>query len=541
MADVRAALRVVRNRCVHAPIVTVVAIVAVLATAVHNSVFHHELALDVAFRYGFSGRAIAMGHWATVATSQLLTRDPFMAISIVLSLALMLGVYEMVAGWWRALVVTIVCALAGPLIVAAGLGIGAVLGNGFAGRTLSTLDYGASAVTAGAGGALVAVLAMRRLRWFAIFWVVVGLVAHHQLADWEHLVSFTTGYGLGRLLGAPAVDAARRAAGRARAHALVAAGLAGAFVVGLALPGLVVPPRQQPTLAAEGTTIGRRTLAALHHRAPVPPVTLSPARIEAIDYPTPSLGGTRLAYVVLPPGYDSSRRHYPVVELLHGRPGSPNDVIAGLDPIGAESLPGVPPFIAVVPDGHGPAVADGDFADTTRQRLGAAVSGDLRAWVDRHYRTAGPWSVGGLSSGGYGAAYLASRAAGGYGAVCSLSGNFVPEGPAFRNQPASVLRADTPLLHARAGGPRVLLVAGASDGPSVRQAADYAAALTRAGELHRVVIVSGGHTWAVWSGAFPACLRFMLGAPAARPTQVPRPTTVAAFAARHSMPTGVTR
>ena len=105
-----------------------------------------------------------MGHWATVATSQLLTRDPFMAISIALSLALMLGVYEMVAGWWRALVVTIVCALAGPLIVAAGLGIGSVLGNGFAGRTLSTLDYGASAVTAGAGGALVAVLAMRRLR-----------------------------------------------------------------------------------------------------------------------------------------------------------------------------------------------------------------------------------------------------------------------------------------------------------------------------------------------------------------------------------------
>ena len=96
MADLRAALRVVRRRCVHAPLVTVVAIVAVLATAVHEGVFHHELALDVAFRYGFSGRAIAMGHWSTVATSQFLTRDPFMAISIALSLALMLGVYEMV-------------------------------------------------------------------------------------------------------------------------------------------------------------------------------------------------------------------------------------------------------------------------------------------------------------------------------------------------------------------------------------------------------------------------------------------------------------
>src|SRR6476646_9991810 len=157
MVDVRAALRMVRSRCVHAPLVTVVAIVAVLATAVHEGVFHHALALDVAFRYGFSGL---------------------------------------------------------------------VLATAFAGRTLSTLDYGASAVTAGAGGALVAVLAMRRISWFAIFWVVVGLLAHHQIADWEHLVSFTTGYGLGRLLGAPAVDPARRAADRAPAHALAAAGLA---------------------------------------------------------------------------------------------------------------------------------------------------------------------------------------------------------------------------------------------------------------------------------------------------------------------------
>jgi enterochelin esterase-like enzyme len=355
-------------------------------------------------------------------------------------------------------------------------------------------------------------------------------------------VSFTTGYGLGRLLGAPVVDPARRAAGRAPAHALAAAGLAGALVVGLALPGRVVPPRRPPALAAEGTTIGRRTLAALHHPASVPPVAVSPARIEAIEYPTPSLGGTRLAYVVLPPGYDSSRRHYPVVELLHGRPGSPNDVIAGLDPIGAESLPGVPPFIAVVPDGHGPAVADGDFADTARQQLGAAVSEDLRAWVDRHYRTAGPWSVGGLSSGGYGAAYLASRPAGGYGAVCSLSGNFVPEGPAFRGQPASVLRADSPLLHVRAGGARVLLVAGASDRPCVRQAEEYAAALTRAGQYHQLDIVPGGHTWAVWSGAFPACLRFMLGAPpAVRRAPAPGPATAVAVAARPLVPTGATR
>jgi len=76
----------------------------------------------------------------------------------------------------------------------------------------------------------------------------------------------------------------------------------------------------------------------------------------------------------------------------------------------------------------------------------------------------------------------------------------------------------------------------------VRQAQAYAAALTQAGEYNQVDIVRGGHTWAVWSGAFPTCLRFMLGAPpAAAPVPVAGPTTVAAVASRRTTPAGVTR
>jgi enterochelin esterase-like enzyme len=512
--------------------VTTVAIAAVLGTAVHEGVFHHELPLDVAFRYGFSGRAIGMGHWSTVVTSQFLTRDPFMAISIAVSLAVMLGVYEMVAGTWRATVVAVVTACAGPLLVAAGLGLGSILGNEFAGRTLSTLDYGGSAVTAGAGGALVAVLGMRRLRWFAAFWVLVGLLAHHQIADWEHLVAFTTGYGLGSLLGAPVPRATTTTARWRVAVPLLVA----AVVLGLALPDRVVPPRRPPSLRATGTTIGRHTAAALRRSQRSDPPPGSPATVIAVAYPTPSLGGTHAAYVVLPPGYAGSHRRYPVIELLHGRPGSPNDVLTGLDPVGAESLPGVPPFIAVVPDGHGPVVAEGDFADITSQRLGTAVSDDLRSWVDRHYRTDGDWSVAGLSAGGYGAAYLGARQPGEYQAVCSLSGNFVPEGPAFQDQPVSVLRADTPLLHARADGPRVLLIAGAADRGSVTQAELYARALTVAGEDHRVEIVPGAHTWAVWNAAFPACVRFMLEPRSPVTGTAPTPVAKAATAPGRARP-----
>ena len=80
--DVKTAITRVRARCVHLPIVTTAAIAAVLVTAFRYRIFSHELALDVALRYGFSGRALSMGHWNTVITSQFLTRDAFMAVSI---------------------------------------------------------------------------------------------------------------------------------------------------------------------------------------------------------------------------------------------------------------------------------------------------------------------------------------------------------------------------------------------------------------------------------------------------------------------------
>ncbi len=514
VSSARVALSEVRTKCVHVPVVTVTIMAAVIATAIDYGVFVHELALDVAFRYAFSGRVLTMGHWSTLLTSQLLTRDVFMAVSIALSLALMLGVYEAVAGSVRALVVAAVSALAGPLLVAGGLGIGSALGNDFAGRTLSTLDYGASAVTAGAGGALVSLLGMRRLRWFAGFWVAFGLLAHHQLADWEHLGSFVTGYGVGHLLGAPpTVGRAQRAFTSMTTRALDPRWIGiPALVLAIGAGGVLgraIVPKRTTTAVARGYVPARvRRINAIRMRTAL--ARSAPAEVQAISFPTPALGGDHPALVVLPPGYGTSHVRYPVVEMLHGRPGSPNDIITGLDPVSLEDLPGIPPFIAVVPDGHGPAVFNGEFADTSKQRLGTALSDDLRRWVDRHYRTTGHWSVTGLSSGGYGAAYLGSRTAGQYDSVCALSGNFTPEGEAFRGERRATLDAATPLLRVRSDGPRTLLIAGNHDHMSVSEALTYSAALSRVGQPHEVAVVPGGHGWDMWQREFPVCLRFML-------------------------------
>ncbi len=208
------------------------------------------------------------------------------------------------------------------------------------------------------------------------------------------------------------------------------------------------------------------------------------------------------------------------MEMLHGTPGAPSDIITGLDPIGAESRRGITPFIGVAPDGHGPALSEIAFADVSTQHLGTAISDDLRRYVDRHYRTNGDWNVAGLSSGGYGAAYLGSRKVGQYSSVCAMSGSFVPKGSEFAHQHAEVLRAATPLLNASRRGPRTLLLAGRADRVGMLEAHAYASALRKAGEPYRIRALTGGHTWSVWARALPMCLRYMLRplAPARRAT-----------------------
>ena len=502
--DATARLAILRARCRNPPLVTVAAIVAVLVTALRFHVFSHELPLDLALRYGFSVRALTQGHWGTVVTSQFLSRDPFMAVSIAASLALMLGGYEMIAGSARASIVMAVTATAGPLIVGGGIGIGSALGSQFASQTMSTLDYGASAITAGGGGALVAVAGGRKLRWFAVLWVIGGLLLHHQLADWEHLASFSVGYGLAVLLGTPATSLTSRlrtVPWKARVPAVAALVLV-SVVIGVEVGGTVIQPRATPPLrlTIRQTRLGQKS-------QPSRAVAESPAQVIPVEYPAPSLGRTHHALLILPVGYSSGLGRYPVIEMLHGSPGSPTDIVTGLDPLAVPSRP----FIGIIPDGHGPVVSAVAFADTSRQHLGTAVSDDLRAWIDNHYRTDGHWSVTGLSEGGYGAAYLGSRTPGQYDSVCSMSGNFTPEGTAFTHESLGTREAATPLHHSRPDGPRTLLIAGAGDLPSVREILRYARALHDAGQKYQSVVVPGGHNWDVWHRAFPRCLKFMLG------------------------------
>ena len=461
----------------HPPLVTAAIIAAVVSTGVRMRIVGGELPLSTAYRSGFSGHGLLAGRFDTLLTSQLLTRDHFMFASMVVSLAVMLGGYEMLAGSKRAAIVAATGAIAGPGIVTLVLGAGAALHDDFATRTLSTLDYGASAITAAAGGALVATVDRRWLKWGALLFVVGGVVLHRQMADWEHLVACPLGFGIATLLNRESRPVVRFAAVSRRLRDVGLIGTVAASFFGIvSAPAAIAVPKSSP-------------------------------RIVDVRYPTPSLGGDRRVMVVLPANYDSSTEQYPVVEMLHGRPGKPDDLLLGVDLLNL--LPKQRSFIAVIPDGHGPAVSNGDFADTSRQRLGAALSDDLRAWVDATYRTNGHWGITGLSAGGYGAASLANREAGGYDRVCPMGGYFMASDPAFKGEAQAVRDAASPLLRANSNGPETLIVVGDHDKAGIAEASAYADALQRGHQSHQVVIVHGAHDRDTWNAGMAVCLPFL--------------------------------
>jgi enterochelin esterase-like enzyme len=477
---------------IHPPIITTLIISTIVATAWRTGVFHHDLSLTTEYQYAYSGRQIQAGHWSTLFTNQLLTRNTFMCLSICLSVLVFVGVYEALAGSVRAIVVIVITGIVGPLGVEAGLGVGNVLGSTWAANTLSTLDFGASAITAGGAGAVVALLRWRWLRIVALVIVLSGLPLHHQLADWEHLISFTFGFGLGLILGPrPKVVHDVEAGGVSSEEARRAGRLTPLAWV------LLVPAA---VLGVLGSTTFISSAGA----------SSSVAQLEDTSYPAPSVGGNRRVLVLLPPGYSTSQK-YPVVELLHGAPGEPQQMIGlGLTDLSNASKT---PFIGVAPDGNGPAVSESDFANSTLQQMGTATGPELRSWVDKHYSTNGTWAVTGLSSGGFGSAYLPTLSPGTYQAACPMSGFFTAAPPAFpASQPAAVKQAASPLLHVSKTGPRTLIVVGNADKEGVTDANNYIAAMNKVGQPNQLIVNPGEHDLAVWVTGLKQCLGYFFPA-----------------------------
>jgi len=119
----------------------------------------------------------------------------------------------------------------------------------------------------------------------------------------------------------------------------------------------------------------------------------------------------------------------PVVYMLHGWPGSPNGLIAGVQTaLTAAFASGASPFIAVFPDGNALTHSDSEWADSydgramietwlTKNVIDAVEAGNIRSRNNR--------ALFGFSMGGYGAAIIGLHHPELYGQVVTLAGYFV--------------------------------------------------------------------------------------------------------------------
>ncbi len=199
----------------------------------------------------------------------------------------------------------------------------------------------------------------------------------------------------------------------------------------------------------------------------------------------------RAGFVYLPPALDPWRA-YPVVYLLHGMPGDPDEYVNALhvqelaDRLVATGT--TQPFIAVMP-AAGPDVRyDGEWAGPWE----AYLVGDVVPWVDAHLPTrhaARGRTIAGLSAGGYGAADIGLHFPHLFGQIASWSGYFHPlhDGP-LAHAPRAALAAHDPFRLAvakatllRRLGTRFFLASGPTHSHwfKEQQTIDFAAELRR--------------------------------------------------------------
>jgi enterochelin esterase-like enzyme len=244
---------------------------------------------------------------------------------------------------------------------------------------------------------------------------------------------------------------------------------------------------------------------------------------------------TRVVYVYLPPqyfqpGYQAYR--FPVIELIHGQPGKPQDWISvvgvthAFDQLLEEKR--AQPAVLVMPDANG---ATNISLQCLNQVGGPQdltyLAVDLPAQITRIVRVLPPglaWGVAGYSEGGFCAANMALRYPHSYGFAGVLSGYFTP----YDNQLAEPTRMvspfggnsgwreeNTPLvevgkLPAGAVIPRFWLGAGTGDKQDVANAERFWQDLRpRQGNVPLTLTPGSGHTMTTWRAEVPSMLTWM--------------------------------
>ena len=149
------------------------------------------------------------------------------------------------------------------------------------------------------------------------------------------------------------------------------------------------------------------------------------AKVDTLDVTSSSMNRTLRAAVVLPERYRKAKQPFPVLYLLHGGTGSFRDWLTKTaDKTLLHRLADQYNLIIVTPDGD-PTSYYFDSPLVKTSQFETFISKELIAKIDDTYRTVRDRKgrlIAGLSMGGHGAMYIASRHPDLYAAAGSMSG-----------------------------------------------------------------------------------------------------------------------
>jgi S-formylglutathione hydrolase FrmB len=228
----------------------------------------------------------------------------------------------------------------------------------------------------------------------------------------------------------------------------------------------------------------------------------------------------RAAFIWVPPiAFSDTRDQLPVLMLISGTPGAPDDwVRAG----GALSLAnrwaarhgGVAPIL-VMPDANGSWLGDTECVDGPRGNAETYLTIDVRRYVHHHFGVSldpHHWAIGGLSEGGTCALDLAARHPNLFSTFADFSGDLAPTLGSWQHTRAALYGGSADALHAHdptkwfptdaAAGVEGVFAVGSADHSRLREEQHLAQLATADGmNIHVDVISGGGHNYHLWAHA----------------------------------------
>ena len=305
------------------------------------------------------------------------------------------------------------------------------------------------------------------------------------------------------------------------------------------------------SVAADFTSQGVATLPSVqqlgdgsNRRLGLSPISRSEALQTGWDFRTkisvPRLKISRDVYIYLPPQYFQPKyAHYrfPVIELLHGSPGNPQQWIDVMNVaptmVGLLASHQAQPAVLVMPDNDG----SRKYSLQCLNGIGLPqeatyLAVDVPNYIAAHLRVQPPgraWGVAGLSEGGFCAANLALQYPSRYGYAGSMSGYFKPYADLVpkNNRPGApsvyrspfprhpaLLQRNTPQIyinHITPGTqlPQFWLAAGGGDAPDVAAAESFRQELELRQAVVPLDIVPGAHNATAWRAALGPMLTWM--------------------------------